>query len=71
MELNNETIITYVYTLGVLATGVFLRERFGGFEDGVLWVSLFAAAIAWIAYYQYSIAPRLKHFEKEDVTDHK
>lgn len=71
MILAKRNFVRYVYTLGVMATGVFLGEQFGGFDDGLLWLSLFVVGLGWVVYYHYSIAPRFEYFveREQDTTD--
>lgn len=59
---SNESLVQYVYTLGVMVSGVVFGEQFGGFDSALLWASLFVVALGWVGYYQFVVVPRLERF---------
>ncbi|WP_162994078.1 hypothetical protein [Halalkalicoccus subterraneus] len=61
--MSKANLVRYVYTLGVMVTGVFLSQRLGGFDDPLLWVSLFVVAFGWIGYYHVAIVPRFEDLD--------
>lgn len=65
-------LIQYVYTLGVMVTGVFLSQQLGEFDSPLLWVAVFAVSLGWIVYYHFVIVPRFEHLDDRegDLRDH-
>lgn len=61
--MSRANLVRYVYTLGVMVTGVFLSQRLGGFDVPLLWASLFVVAFGWVGYYHVAIVPRLKDLD--------
>lgn len=56
---SKRALVQYVYTLGVMVTGVVIGDQLGGFDSAPLWVALLVVALAWIVYYQFFVVPRL------------
>lgn len=65
-------LVQYVYTLGVMVTGVFLGQRLGGFDSPSLWTAVFAVSLGWIAYHHFVIVPRFDRLDDrgEGLRDH-
>lgn len=70
--ISRANLVRYIYTLGVMVTGVFLSQQSGGFDSSLLWVSLFVVALGWVGYYHVVVIPRFEHLDghKQDVPDH-
>lgn len=69
MILTKENAVRYVYAVGVILTGVFLGDRFGGFDSVLLWFAVLVAGAAWVAYYNYVVVPRFEYLATEDEED--
>lgn len=65
-------LIQYVYTLGVMVTGVSLSQRLGGFDSPLLWLAVFVVSLGWIVYHHFIIVPRFEYLDdrEEDCLDH-
>jgi hypothetical protein len=72
MEIKRVDVINYVYTAGVLASGVFLHRTLGNLGDGGLLVVIALVTIGWTTYYNLAIKPRIRRLEgsgKSRATD--
>lgn len=57
----SRNVIRYMYTVGVMVTGVFVAESTGGFESPSFWVALFLVGLGWVVYYDYVLLPRFEY----------
>ncbi|MCL7417783.1 MAG: hypothetical protein M8354_08090 [Halalkalicoccus sp.] len=63
---SKENLVQYVYTLGVMVTGVGLGDQLGGFDSTPLWAALVVVALGWVVYYHFVLVPRLEQTEDEE-----
>lgn len=57
-----QDVVRYVYTVGVMISGVFLAELTGGFERPSFWVALSVLGFGWLVYYDRVLRPRFEYF---------
>lgn len=62
---STETLVQYVYTLGVMASAGFLSDQFGGLDGNMFWISTFVVALGWVGYYRFVVVPRFEQSDDE------
>ena len=60
---SKESIVQYVYTVGVMTSAAFLGNQFGGFDGVPFWISTFVVALGWVGYYRLVVVPRFEQFD--------
>lgn len=61
-----QNVVRYLYTVGVMTSGVFLTELIGGFASPSFWVALFVLGFGWVVYYNYVLHPRFEYFAERE-----
>ncbi|WP_435361678.1 hypothetical protein [Haloarchaeobius sp. DFWS5] len=65
MNIQRGDVVKYVYTVGVIASGVVLQRSLGA--NGAIPTMAVAAlfAVGWTAYYNWTVEPRIEQWEQQ------